>query len=341
MKELYYKLNSYFNIIKKDLRYKFPLPFYKKIVLWRKGFLAEKYVLYRMDSNPTNLFLSDYHTSLARWINDPFIDVLTNKLIFGEIVGQYISVPKIFGWIFTGIYYPKTNLKLLELLSKEEIIVIKGVTGGGGKFVYIVKLNDDHILVNNKNKYSENEFLNFTSKLDNYIVTEFIKQGSFAASLNNDSVNTMRIVTMIDPDTHKPFIARAVQRIGVKNSIPMDNFTKGGLSSMIDIETGKLSDATTHPNSIKHIRVSKHPENGSQIEDRVIPNWDMVKTKLLTASANLPMLKVIGWDLVITDNDVIAIEGNHHPDPDVLQAHGPLLTNEQIVKFYKFYKILK
>lgn len=341
MKELYYKINSYLNIIKKDLKYKFPIPFYKKMILWRNGFLAEKYVLYRMDSTPSNLFLSDHHTSLARWINDPFIDVLTNKLIFGEIVGQYISVPKIFGWIFSGIYYPKTNSSLLELLKTEEIIVIKGVTGGGGKFVFIVKLVNESILVNNKNEYTETEFLNFTSKLDNYIVTEFIKQGSFAAFLNKDSVNTMRIVTMIDPETHKPFIARAVQRIGVKNSIPMDNFTKGGLSAMIDIETGILSDATTHPNSSKHVRVSIHPESGSQIEGSIIPNWDMVKTKLLTAAENLPMLKVVGWDLVITDNDVIAIEGNHHPDPDVLQAHGPLLTNEKIVKFYKHYKILK
>ena len=58
------------------------------------------------------------------------------------------------------------------------------------------------------------------------------------------------------------------------------------------------------------------------------------------AAESLPMLKCIGWDFVLTDSTVVAIEGNHHPDPDVLQCHSPLLIDEKIKNFYKYHKII-
>ena len=51
MKSTYYKYKTKLNILKKDLKDKFPLSLAKKISLWRKGFLAEKHVLYQFDKN--------------------------------------------------------------------------------------------------------------------------------------------------------------------------------------------------------------------------------------------------------------------------------------------------
>ena len=53
------------------------------------------------------------------------------------------------------------------------------------------------------------------------------------------------------------------------------------------------------------------------------------------------MLKCVGWDFILTDDEIIPIEGNHHPDPDVLQGHGPLLESKKILDFYTFHKIIK
>lgn len=341
MKQQYYKIRTYINIVRKDLRDKFPISIFRKIGLWRKGFLAEKYTLYQFDKNDYRNYFSDYHASMARTINEPFNDLLTNKLVFSEVVGKVLKVPETFGWIFNGIYYDKNESALEDLLNTNDRLVIKAVNGGGGKDVFIVEKELENVfIINNKKKVTKEDVLHFTATLNNFIVTEFITPGEFSKSLNESTVNTMRIITLLEPETNKPFIARAVQRIGVKSSAPMDNFTKGGLSASIDLETGVLSDATSHPKSAKHVRYGTHPENGVQFEGKVVPNWDSIKEEILAAVAKLPMLKCVGWDFILSDKGLVAIEGNHHPDPDVLQAHTPLLTEKRIKDFYEYYKII-
>jgi len=341
MKSTYYKYKTKLNILKKDLKDKFPLSLAKKISLWRKGFLAEKHVLYQFDKNNYKDYLSDYLTSMARWINEPFNEMLTNKLIFSDCVGKYIKVPETYGIFVSGQFSSNSDKTLETLLSEFNIFVVKTVSGGGGKGVYIIKKeNGDRFLINKTTTYNTRELLEFFTTLNNYIFTEFIEPSDFSKSLNATSVNTMRIVTLIDPITNKAFIARAVQRIGVAASAPQDNFTKGGLSAAIDLETGQLSDCTRHPKTKEHKRYSHHPDTNIKIEGITIPDWESIATQIVNAANSLPMLKVIGWDFVISNNGLVAIEGNHHPDPDVLQGHEPLLTDERINTFYKFHKII-
>ena len=341
MKQFYYKFITRINIIKKDLKDKFPIGFTKKIGLWKKGFLAEKYTLYQLDKNNYKDYLSDYHAAMARWINEPFNELLTNKLIFSEYVGKYIQVPKTFGIIVSGQFYSNDSRSIEDLINQFEIFVVKTISGGGGKGVYIInKENDNQFLVNNTKTYSSKELLSFFKTLNNYIFTDYIEPSEFSKSLNATSVNTMRIITLIDPETNKAFIARAVQRIGVAASAPQDNFTKGGLSASINLETGQLSDCTRHPKAKEHKRYTHHPDTNVKIEGTVIPDWSSIKTEILDAANSLPMLKCVGWDFVLSTKGLVAIEGNHHPDPDVLQGHEPLLTDERIKAFYKFHKIL-
>ncbi|MFC0604075.1 sugar-transfer associated ATP-grasp domain-containing protein [Winogradskyella pulchriflava] len=341
MKFTYYKYRAKLNIVKKDLRDKFPLSFFKKLSLWKKGFLAEKYVLYQLDKHNYKDYLSDYNTSMARWINEPFNEILTNKFIFSQCVGKYIKVPETYGIFINGHFSSHSNKTLDDLMDAMTMFVVKIVSGGGGKGVYIIqKENDNQYILNNKTRYSHKELHQLFKTLNNYIFTEYIEPGDFSKSLNQASVNTMRVVTMIDPKTNKAFIARAVQRIGVEASAPQDNFTKGGLSAAIDLDTGTLSDCTTHPKTKKHIRYTHHPDTNIKIEGVTIPNWQSIREQIINAANNLPMLKIIGWDFVIAKEGLVAIEGNHHPDPDVLQGHEPLLIDERIKAFYNYYKII-
>lgn len=341
MKQAYYKYRAKLNIIKKDLKDKFPISFFKKMDLWRKGFLAEKYTLYQLDKNNYKDYLSDYHTSMARWINEPFNEILTNKLIFSECVGKYIKVPETYGIFVSGQFSSNSEKTLEALVDQLTVFVVKVVSGGGGKGVYIIKKeNDNQFVLNNTTAYNKVELFQFFTTLNNYIFTEFIEPSDFSKSLNESSVNTMRIITLLDPKTNKAFIARAVQRIGVAASAPQDNFTKGGLSAAINLETGQLSDCTRHPKTKEHNRYTHHPDTKIKIEGVTIPDWKSITMQIEDAANSLPMLKVIGWDFVISNKGLVAIEGNHHPDPDVLQGHEPLLTDERIKAFYKFHKII-
>lgn len=341
MKHAYYLFTSYLNILRKDLRQKFPLSFFLKLKLWRRGFLAEKYALYQLDHNSIDLYLSDHHASMARWINEPFVALLTNKFIFSEVVGRHIRVPVTFGSVIGGVYYPNNGTSLEQVIAQQQRFVVKAINGGGGKNVFIVENNGSvGFSINGAQEISRTEFDSFVATLNNFIVTEFVSPGDFALSLNDQTVNTMRVVTLLDPETNQAFIAGAVQRIGVKKSMPMDNFTRGGLAAMIDLETGVLSSATAHPDSLLRSKYSNHPETGAKIEGALVPGWEALKSEILSAASSLPMLKCVGWDFLLTSNGLVAIEGNHHPDPDVLQAHKPLLLNDKVRSFYQFHKVL-
>ncbi|MFD2552344.1 sugar-transfer associated ATP-grasp domain-containing protein [Bizionia sediminis] len=341
MKYTYYKYSTTVNIIKKDFKDKFPISFFNKIDLWRKGFLAEKQTLYQLDKNNYKAYLSDYHAAMARWINEPYNELLTNKLIFSEFVGKYIKVPKTFGVFINGEFFSQDNRCINELINEFDVFVVKTISGGGGKGVYLInRISENQFVINNSINYTYDEFLDFFKTLNNYIFTEFIQPSDFSKSLNHTSINTMRILTLMDPKTNKAFIARAVQRIGVAASAPQDNFTKGGLSANIDLETGQLSDCTRHPKSKLHQRYTHHPDTNVKIEGVTIPNWKSIESEIIEAANKLPMLKCVGWDFVLSNKGLVAIEGNHHPDPDVLQGHEPLLTDARIKAFYKFHKII-
>jgi len=342
MKKIYYKIRTYVNIIKKDLKDEFPISFLKKTQLWRKGFLAEKHTLYQFDKNNYKDYLSDYQGSMARWINEPFNEMLTNKLIFSDCVGKFIKVPEVFGIFVNGKFSSNSDKTLKELLNEFDVFVIKTVSGGGGVGVYIIKKeNDNQFLLNNITMHNTAELLEFFKTLDNYIFTEFIVPSDFSKSLNETSVNTMRVMTLIDPKTNKAFIAFAVQKIGTSESAPQDNFSKGGLTAAIDLETGQLSDCATHPKTKVHERYTHHPDTNIKIKGVTIPDWKSVKTEILNAANSLPMLKCIGWDFVISNKGLlVAIEGNHHSDPAVPQGHEPLFSDERIKEFYKFHKII-
>src|SRR5699024_5670137 len=145
---------------------------------------------------------------------------------------------------------------------------------------------------------------------------------------------------MIDPENHEPFIARAVQRIGSKTSKGLDNFTMGGYSANIDIETGILSEAATKIGGKELEWYDKHPDTGAQIKGVQVPRWDEIKKKLLNIMREMPYLKYAGWDIVLTDEDIVTIEGNNHSQVGVMQLHKQLLIEPRIKKFYKYYNII-
>jgi len=182
---------------------------------------------------------------------------------------------------------------------------------------------------------------NFINQLDDYFVSAYISQGEFAKKLNPSSLNSMRIVTMIDPITNEAFVPVAVQRIGTEKSSPADNWTQGGICAEIDIETGKIKKGVSYPVNGMLNWYKYHPDNNNQIEGITIPGWDRLKESILRVANQHPYIKYIGWDVVLTDSGIEVIEGNNCTDTNLLQVHRPLLKDKRVIGFYRYYGIIK
>ena len=85
--------------------------------------------------------------------------------------------------------------------------------------------------------------------LRRYLITEFVVQAPYAASIYPHTTNMVRILTLWDLAVGRPFLAAAVHRFGTARSAPVDNWHGGwgGLSARIDLDSGVLGPGRRSP----------------------------------------------------------------------------------------------
>ena len=139
------------------------------------------------------------------------------------------------------------------------------------------------------------------------LVEERILQHREVAEFNPAAVNTVRITTFYTEDG--PVILAPVMRIGSGGSVS-DNFDTGGMAVMIDVEKGTmLSGAMNH----QYKWFDEHPETGKHFEGFRVPHWETAKSIVIEAAKMAPEASYIGWDVAITPEGAVLVEGNIRP----------------------------
>ncbi|MBE0678944.1 MAG: hypothetical protein IH592_09290, partial [Bacteroidales bacterium] len=167
-----------------------------------------------------------------------------------------------------------------------------------------------------------------------------IIQKGLAGEINPGSVNTMRIGTMIDPESGKPFIAYAVHRFGSHKSGFADNVGLGGITARIDMEVGSLSKAHYYTKKGQMEIFEIHPVSNAMIYNRQIPEWGSVKKRILSMAGRMPYLKYVGWDFVLSDDELYVLEGNVAPGLGLVQMYEPLKNNPRAWNFFRHHEYI-
>jgi len=190
-----------------------------------------------------------------------------------------------------------------EFLNKHDTFMVKPIDGLGGGGIYKSSLQEI------------GDCREFCQKLvsQRMFLEEVIRQCAAMASLNPSSVNTIRVMTH-NIDDH-PTIFFSSVRVGNGNTV-VDNFHSGGMSAVVDCKTGIV----TGPAMDKSMRrFEAHPVTGVVFKGFQIPDWDKVKVMVDNACRMHPEMTVVGWDVSITDDGPILIEGNRRPGFDMVQ----------------------
>ena len=307
--------------------------------------------MYGLDrSGDPHEYMSDYDALRHVSINGRFAETVNDKLSFSLLMKQCgMPTPEIYGVIHGGFFYSLHGMEktdtaglLKELHGPGDRIVLKPLSGWHGYGYLMVEQNEDGYLIN-KEAVRPRHLTEITGKLDNYIVTEFIYQGDYAAGLYPHATNTLRILTFVQPGSATPFIAKSVQRIGTSRSEPVDNFRggSGGLSSLIEPDNGRLGRAGT-ADAKGHVTWHKrHPETGADIEGVTVPGWSEIRRRVLDCAGRLAFMPLIAWDIAVTNNGFSVIEGNPSSGMPVMQIHGPLLVDPAIARFYKHHRVIR
>lgn len=303
------------------------------------GYMADQIALYNLNSRNKKNYLSEFDWYKSRYINGEYSFLLNNKLVCSDLLKNYIFVPKTLFFKEKGVYKCSDHLltneqELLDIIKLNKIVFIKPISRGKGSDVNKIEFKNKDFYLDDK-KIDEKKLLFMLKKRNDYFVSEYIKQSKELNRIYSNTSNTIRLITVREDNTCK--VLFAVQRIGTKETIPVDNGSRGGLVANIDLETGILSEAKSIQ---KNCNYEKHPDSGELIKGYRINKWDEIKKTFEKLMEQFPYFNFVAWDILLTDNGPVVIEANTSSGVNIIQLWGGQ-RNDKLGEFYRKYKIIK
>ncbi|GAA3771268.1 hypothetical protein GCM10022240_24290 [Microbacterium kribbense] len=181
-------------------------------------------------------------------------------------------------------------------LKRHEYVLAKPATGFGG--AGIERITSADVTDSDSWRHAQIE-------KDQTLLEEILPQHPDLAAVYPDSVNTVRLVTFLDPGGTFHVIA-AVLRIG--NGGVIDNFAGGGMFTMLDEDGVALYPGVDKKS---HVFVN-HPVTGVPIRGIRVPMYAEAVQMVERLSRRLPQIPYMGWDIAITPDGPAVIEANHN-----------------------------
>lgn len=259
-----------------------------------------------------------------------YLHYFVNKDEFNERFSDYLKRD----WIKVN---GTDKEKVVEFFKRHDTFMAKPIDNFGGVGIEKIKTTSFE---------SYDELYSYLTKEGaNYELEEVIKQHPEVSKLYPDSINTIRVITIVTTEDDKPYISipkeerenlklkchviYACCRIG--NGGCIDNFTSGGMVTPVDEKTGVIKYAAMDK---KKNVYEKHPVTGYEIKGFQFPYWKEVLEMCEKASFEIPEIGYIGWDVAITPNGPVFVEGNELPGYNLYQL--PIHTPNKIGAMAKF-----
>lgn len=243
------------------------------------------------------------------------VAMIRNKQKFAEKYGD----------LFHRVWFSNREISFDEFLEKTDSLtslICKPIFGTHGKGVEKFDIPDDI--------EGKRQLYDLLISKPKSICEELIVQHHELATFCDTSVNTVRLVTILDDDEiHYMY---SVLRMGTGGLI--DGYEGGGIFAPIDVTSGKICrDGLDLDSNIYEVHpVTKRPINNFQI-----PNWDKVLELAELAARRLTGVHMVGWDIAVTENGASLIEGNSESNYQFAQL--PYIAEGKGVR-YKFEPFL-
>lgn len=258
--------------------------------------------------------------SLVRQVNNPEdYKLFDNKVLFFEHFGEFT------GRGFLNLE-GKTAADLEAFCKGKDVVFAKQTETFGGQGITRELLSDE-------TDYNEL----YRKLMDNkqYLIEDAIVQHSKMNELYSGSVNTLRMVTLVDND-NVPHFMYALIRMGQKGA-KVDNISSGGMYAPVN-EKGIITHAAfCDKEGICH---DVHPTSGTKLIGFEIPYFAEAVELVKKAALVVPGMRYVGWDIAITEKGPILVEGNNFPSYDMVQNYRHRDGDEGIkAKFEEVMKI--
>ena len=145
---------------------------------------------------------------------------------------------------------------------------------------------------------------------------EIIRQHPDLNAIWPGSINTVRMVTILKDG--KAHVVAAYLRVG-NGPRPVDNFNNGGMVVPLDRETGVI---LCHARDKAGRFYECHPVTGTRFQGTRVPMWPEILALLQDAAQVVPSIRYVGWDVAVTPEGPLLVEGNQYPGHDIYGLPG-------------------
>lgn len=290
----------------------------------RNGFSAHSYRWLGLDEKDCSRYLSSptpfWRTSTR------YSDLIDDKYVFQKYTEPYVDrIPRLHGVVDDGEYEPRSGDRsadgLLDALERSGKLVLKPMIGSEGYGIHVLEVVTDGFVLDGT-LTSASDISALESQLDDYLVMEFVQQHDYATAIFPDALNTLRVFSIIDPETDTPSVFRAAHRFGSTQSAPTDNWSRGGFAAHVDTETGEIGGLVVLDSDRRRTELERHPDTGVRVRGTSVPHWDDVCELIRELAAHHSHTPFVGWDVAVSDGGPVVIEGNSTPGIRLLQIEN-------------------
>ena len=226
--------------------------------------------------------------------------------------------------------YLKMQAKWIKQQIKINGIVAKLADGREVTLVWPLERCDATDKEARKAEKAEDIYERLVNQERPHFFEEIIVQHPAVSAIYPYAINTVRLVTI--QREGKVHVASACCRFG-NYGHSVDNFNNGGMTAPVDEKTGEITD---FPIDKTKVLYEKHPMTGAVFKGFVFPMWDQVLEMCTKAAMVVPQVGFIGWDVCITPDGPVIVEGNDYPGHDLYQLPEHTHDKKGIWPKYQF-----
>ncbi len=261
--------------------------------LWKYGMYYEEFCLFDCAGKDQN-YVSSFITELNRYEIYRKYNDTRDLPLFHDKWRVYQLYRKFYKREVCPVIVSNNRTEFLEFVKRHPRFIVKPTNKSCG---YGIKIMDTSVLP------PEEQFVHLV-KSGTYLCEELVTPHPIISNLNPTSLNTVRIVTILD-NTHVqlfyPFL-----RVGRYGSV-VDNGGAGGILIPIDPETGNLN--RIGRDELGHY-YKEHPDSHISFGNIILPMWQDAVHLAETLALVRPQNRCVGWDLAATPDGWVMIEAN-------------------------------
>jgi hypothetical protein len=183
---------------------------------------------------------------------------------------------------------------------------VKDDVSYGGRTVRVFSATEDGYK-SSDGQVIDFEFLERLASTTNFICQEELQQIDALSALNPTSINTVRVMTKFR--TTGVDVLAAILRVGRAGSC-VDNAGRGSLCCEVNLRTWSTTGTAVLWNSVPFEFCMYHPDSGEAFHGIKLPFRQETFSLLKGIAILFPGCEIIGWDIALTPDGPVIVEGN-------------------------------